>query len=152
MVFLQKPKKNWCFHTFWEAGGSRLAGSAGWLEYPFWLPKSKYYIGFSLFSSKNLQKPNVFIIFLKPQNAGFPIIAPLSVRLQFWLLNVNFTRCFWSPSPLSTRLRSGAPAPDPPEPWPTERILFHIEVRTLYARGMFREKCVQNFRKPHFPT
>ena len=126
MVVPQKPAKTLCFHTFWEGGGSRLAGSAGWLEYPFWPPKSKYYIGFSWFSFKNLQKPYVFNFFLKPKNAGFPIIAPLSVRLQFWLLNVNFTRCFWGPSPFSTRLRSGAPAKDLPEPRRTERILFHM--------------------------
>ena len=52
MVFLQKPAKTWCFHTFWEAGGSGLAGSAGLLKYPLWRPKSNYYVCFSWFSPK----------------------------------------------------------------------------------------------------
>ena len=110
MVFLQKLLKTKRFHAFWEAGGSGLAGSAGCLEYPFWIPKSKYYMSFSWF------------------------------YMQFWILNVNFTRRFWWWHSKNMVISSRAPAKYPPKPQPPEPILFHIEVRTLYARGMFREK------------
>ena len=107
-------------------GGSGLAGSAGWLKYPLWPPKSNYYIGFSWFFLKSLQKPYVFIRFRKLRNAGFHNIAPLSVRLQFWLLNVNFTRRFWGWHSKSMVIFSRAPAKDPPEPRHTPPILFHM--------------------------
>ena len=106
-VDLQKASITFVFHGFTTKTFKNLMfpdvlGSgwlqAGWLGRLAGIPvlnsKKQVLHRFFMVLPQKPPKPNVFIRFRKPQNAGFHNIAPLSVRLQFWLLNVNFTRCF----------------------------------------------------------
>ena len=63
MVLPKKPPKTCCFHTFSEAGGSGLAGSAGWLNTRFDLQRASITLvlhGFTPKNCKNLMFSYVF--------------------------------------------------------------------------------------------